>query len=125
MVITMVSMRMMQVPIHDVIDVIAVRHRLVPAARTMNMTRPMPTASVRRCAAIRIRRRNRNGVLFHRTIPIRVMKMPVVNIVHVSLMLDLRVATTRAVLMIVPLMTMLTHRSSPSSLQQGFRSRTS
>ena len=50
----MVTVRMMQVVADQIIDMIAVRHRLVPASRTMNVGCIMPRASVLRCAPLRI-----------------------------------------------------------------------
>jgi hypothetical protein len=55
MIVAVVAVRMVQVPVNEVADVIAVRHGLVPAARTMNMPWSVRRAAMLGCAAIGVR----------------------------------------------------------------------
>lgn len=54
MVITVITVRVMQMSIDQVIDVIAVGNRFVAAARAMDMIGVMATALMCWCAGIRI-----------------------------------------------------------------------
>ena len=54
MVIAVITVRVMQMSIDQVIDVIAVGNRFVAAARAMDMIGVMATALMRWCAGIRI-----------------------------------------------------------------------
>ena len=56
MIVAVVAVRMVQVPVNKVADVIPVRHRFVPAARTMNVPWSVRRAAMLRRAAIGIRR---------------------------------------------------------------------
>jgi hypothetical protein len=51
----MIGVRMMQVSINKVADMIAVRHGLVPATGTMNVPWSVPRAAMLGCAAIGVR----------------------------------------------------------------------
>ncbi|GGJ87186.1 hypothetical protein GCM10009304_11380 [Pseudomonas matsuisoli] len=55
MIVAMVTMWMMQVSVYQVVHMITMRHRLVSAARPMNMIRRMAGALMIRCAAFRVR----------------------------------------------------------------------
>ena len=52
MIIAMVAMGMVQVPIHQIVDVVAVRHRLVTATGPVLMARLVSGAAMIRRAAI-------------------------------------------------------------------------
>lgn len=54
MVITVITVRVMQMSIDQVIDVIAVRDRFVAAARAVDMIGVMTTALMCWCAGVRI-----------------------------------------------------------------------
>ena len=97
----MVTMRMMQVPIDQIINVVAMGHRLVAASWTMDMIRIMTAAGMPRCAVIRISIAHFHSVLFDLTIGPDVMKMSVVQIINMVTMLDGGVPAVRPVLMIV------------------------
>jgi hypothetical protein len=58
MIVTMIAMRMVQVVINEIVDVIAVGHSLMSATGTVYMRGLVPVTSVVRCAAIRVLRTN-------------------------------------------------------------------
>jgi len=93
----MIAVRMMQVTVYQVIDVIAVGNRFVPASRTMHMVGGMSAAAMVRGANLRIGFRNSDNMLVH-MIAMRMMQMTVVQIIHVTVMNDCRVPAVRAVL---------------------------
>ena len=64
----MIAVGMMQMPIDQVVDVIAVGNRLVAAAGAVNMSRFVATAVVPRSAGSRIVLADLNRMLCHATI---------------------------------------------------------
>ena len=66
MIITMIAMRMVQVVINEIIDVIAVRHSLMSAIGPVHMRGLVTLAPVVRCAAIRVLRTNFYDMLLHK-----------------------------------------------------------
>ena len=84
MIIAMIAVGMMQPSAHQVIDVIAMGHRLVPAGRPMLVR----TARLRR-ALDGIGGVDRDGVLID-MIFVRVMEVAVVEIIDVAVMADRR-----------------------------------
>lgn len=93
----MVAMRMVQVTVDQVVDMIAVRHRLVAAAWTVLVAFWMARAIVVRRAAIGIGRTHGDDVLIE-VVLVRMMKMAVVEIVDVAIVPYRRVTALRAVL---------------------------
>jgi hypothetical protein len=83
----MIAMGMVQVPIDEVVHVVAVGHRGVTAVRTMDMPRNMATAAVLGGALCRVGAVDVKPMLLD-TLAIRMMKMAVVKIVHVIVVLD-------------------------------------
>jgi len=79
----MVAMRMVQMTIDEVIDVIAMRDGFVPASRPMHVPRCMAGTLMLRRAHIRVLRRNLDGVLIH-VARVHVVQMTVMKIVHIS-----------------------------------------
>jgi hypothetical protein len=77
----MIAVRVMQVTIHQIIGVIAVRHRLVPASRPMHVPRRMSGTPMLRRAAVGIARRDLDHVLVD-VIAVGMMQVTVVKIVH-------------------------------------------
>jgi len=100
MIITVITMRMMQVAIHKVINVIAVRNSLVSAVLAMNMSRLMPTASMLRCTYRRIGDAYLQHMLIH-MITMRMMQVAIVKVIGVAVMFDCSVTTASVVLMVV------------------------
>ena len=91
---------MVQVPVHQVVDVITMRHRGVTTARTMGVSRVMTSAGVRRGAVCRIGRGHRHGVLVH-VVAVGVVHVAVVQIVDMTVVLDAWVPTSGSVGVVV------------------------
>ncbi|HEV3203952.1 MAG TPA: hypothetical protein VGY77_06205 [Gemmataceae bacterium] len=100
MIVAMVPMRVVQVPIYQVIRVISMRHGFMTAPRSMLVIlRMAPTIMVRR-ACRRIARIHPQLVLLHPFAP-HVMQMPIVHIINVAIVLNTRVPAALTVLVIV------------------------
>jgi hypothetical protein len=65
MVVTMIAMRMVQVVINEIVDVIAVGHSLMSATGTVYMRGLVPLTSVVRRTPIRVLRTNFQDMLLH------------------------------------------------------------
>ena len=111
MIVTVISVTVVQVRCDDVIGVIAVRHPLVAATIAVSMFRGMPAASVRSVAVVRLPRRNGKSV-FVDAIFMRAMEMPVMNVVDVVLVLNLRMSAVIAVPMAVAWVRCVCHAQS-------------
>jgi hypothetical protein len=98
----MIAMRMMQVAIDEVIDVVAMRHRLVTAAGAVDMASLMPGALVVGGAGVGIRRADLDH-MFIDMVPMRVMQMAVMQVIDVIAMANGGMAAARAMLVIVVL----------------------
>lgn len=96
----MIAMRMMEVIVDQIVDVIAVRHGFVSATRTVHVSRRVSTALVIGRAAIRVGCGDLQTVFVH-VIAMRVMEMAVVEIVNVVSVPDSRMAAGRAMLVIM------------------------
>ncbi len=108
----MVAVRMMQMTIDKIIDVIAVRNRLVAAAGAVDVLCVMTAAAMLRRAGRWVGRRNRQLMLLHTAIGIDVVQVPVVQVVDVTIMLQTGVFAIRAVLVIV-IGVQVSHAESP------------
>jgi hypothetical protein len=95
MIIAMAVMWLMQSSVHEVIDVIAVGHRFVSAARPMRVS-----ASGIGRAARGVGVADLNNMFVH-MIPVHVMQMTIVKVVDMAMMAHRRVSTVRTVLMCV------------------------
>jgi hypothetical protein len=91
--IAMVAVRMVKVPGHEVIDVIAVRDRFVAAIGSVPMAVRVGRARMGRGALGRVCPVDRDG-MFVEMVPVRMMEMPVVQIIDVPVMNDGRVSAT-------------------------------
>lgn len=100
-VVAVAAVRMMQVPIDQVIDVVAVGHRLMTAAGAVPVVLGMAAAVVLRSAFRRVRGVDRQPMFFNASVP-RVVEMTVVKIIDVPVVPDGGVAAARSVLVIVP-----------------------
>lgn len=97
-IVAVVAVRMMQVAVHEVIDVVAVRDRFVAAAGAVDMRGVVAGAG--RGVAIGIRSADLDDVFID--VPgVRVMQMPVVQVIDVPVVLHCDVAAVGAVLMVV------------------------
>jgi hypothetical protein len=96
----MVAVRVVQVAVHQVVNMVAMRHGLMTATGAMFVAFIMRPAVVlrratRRVAAVDVKLVFLNSSLAH------VMQMPVVQVIHVTVVLDARVPATGAVLVTV------------------------
>jgi hypothetical protein len=83
----MPAMRMVQMPGHEVIHVISVRHCFVTASRSVFVSRIVTGARMLRRAGIRIGPTHFDHVLIE-MIPVRLMQMTVVQIIDMVVVLD-------------------------------------
>jgi hypothetical protein len=94
----MAAMRMVQMAIDQIIDMVAMRHGFMPATRPMDMPGGMAGAGVIGRAIGRIGRRRFDPV-FIDMVAVQVMEMPVMQIIDMVLVADGGMAAGRAVLM--------------------------
>ena len=106
MIIAMVAVRMVQVAVDEVIDVIAVRDRLMAAAGAVYVVLRMPAARVLRRAVARILDRYVQSV-FLDLAPLGVVQVAVVQVIDVIAVLDRGVAAILAVIVIVIVLVMM------------------
>jgi hypothetical protein len=77
-------MRMMQMAVHQVIDMVAMRHGFVAAVSAVNVCLLMGRAVVVRRAFLGIRRGHLDLMVFH-TITVSVMQVAIVQIIGVAI----------------------------------------
>jgi hypothetical protein len=121
----MAAVRMVEVSVDEVVDVIAMRNRFVAAAGAMPMAGIVSGASMIRRASRRIGGAHFDHV-FIDLITVRLMQVAVVQVVHVIAVLDRGVATTGAMDMGVACMDLMfvRHGMTPCLIQGlpgGFR----
>jgi hypothetical protein len=78
----MVAVRVMKAPVHEIIDMVAMRHRLVAAVGAVTVFGTMAGGVVYGIAAIRIHVAYRDRVLMRPTV-LAVFKAAVVEVIHV------------------------------------------
>ena len=117
MVITVIAVRVMEVTIDQVVNVVAVGNRRVAAVRAVLVSLFVSLAAVlgRACGGVRLT--DRQSVLFHH-VAIDMMQVTVVQIIDMAVVHDAGVAAVRAVLVGVPLVMM---RHDPISLLRSLR----
>ena len=98
MVVTVATIRMMQMAVHQVVNVISVRDCLMTAAFAVLVGRVVAAANVPVGASVRVGGRRSQGVLIHMAV-MRKVEMSIVEIVDMVGVLDCGVATIGAVLM--------------------------
>ncbi|EWH01424.1 hypothetical protein Q427_14160 [Halomonas sp. BC04] len=108
MVVAVIPMGMVQMAIHQVVDMVAVGHRLMAAPGTVDMVWVMPLALVARRAAIRVGVTDLDHMLVD-MILMGMMQMPIVKVVDMAVVFDSRVAAARAVLVIMLGMNLAAH----------------
>lgn len=96
----MITVRVMKVAVDKVVDVIAVRHRFVTAARSVHMARFVATTVVVRRATIRIFRADFDLVFVY-MVAMRMVQMAIMKIIYVVAVLDCGVSAARAMLMVM------------------------
>lgn len=113
-VIAVSVVRMVQVTVDEVVDVVTVRHRLVAAVRSVDVVGRVGTAGVVGRAGPRVGVADGDDVLVHMVL-VRVMQMTVVEEVDVAVVADCGVAAALAVDMVVVVMdVMVAHDQSAS-----------
>lgn len=108
MVVAMNLVRMMQVAIDEIVDVVAVRHRFVSAAGAMHMVLSVRAALVIRRAQFRVGAAHIKRMLVDMT-GVNVVQVAVVQVVDMPRVQDARVAALVVVLMGVFFMDIATH----------------
>ena len=103
MIIAMVAVRVMQMTVNEIVDVIPVRNRFVSTAGSMNVVWIVPAAGMSRSAGFGVRVTDWHRVLFDFSALALVMKVAIVKIIDVPIVLDGRVAAASSMLMIVVL----------------------
>ena len=94
-------MRVMQVILDAIVDVVAVRHRVVAAARPMHMARVMPGAAMVGGAAVGIGAGHFDHMLVDMPL-MRVVQVPVMQVIDMPAMPDRLMAAAGAVLVGMP-----------------------
>jgi hypothetical protein len=97
-VVAVVPVRVVQVAVDEIVDVIAMRHGLMPATGAVLMPRFVSLATMLGRAAIRVLRRHLDGVLID-VVAVHMVQVPIVQIVDMIAMTYRRVAAVGAVLM--------------------------
>ena len=97
-IVAMIAMRMVQAAIDQIIDVIAMGHRLMAAIRPMHMAGIMALAGLAVVAAVRVLGADLDDMLID-MIAMRVMEVPIVKIIHMVAMADGGMAAILTVLM--------------------------
>lgn len=100
-IVAVVSVRMVQVFVHHVVHVIAVRYRFMPAAGAVPVIPCMRSTGVVRRALLRVGPAHLEPMLFHAAVAL-VVQTPVVEVIDVAAMLEASMAAVRAVLMRMP-----------------------
>jgi hypothetical protein len=100
-VVAVIAVRMVQMTVDEVIHMITVRHRLVPAIGAVNVARLVTGTLVRRRAGVWVGVRHFQNMLFDFTVFANVMQMTVVNIVDMVAMLDTGVFAIGTMLVIM------------------------
>ena len=100
MIVAVSAMEVVQMAIHQVIDVISVGYCRVATVRSVHVRLLMSGAVMVRCALLRIDRGYLNAVIVH-MIAVRMMQVAIVKIVDVAIVLHRDMTTVRAMLVAV------------------------
>jgi hypothetical protein len=95
-IVTVLPVRMMQVPFDQIIGMIAVHHSLMAAIRSMNVIRSMGPALVIRSTAILVRFA-RFQLVFVRVISMHMVEVAVVEVIGVAVVFHCSVSAIRTV----------------------------
>jgi len=126
MIVAVSTVRMMQMTIHQVIHVVAMRYRFVAAVDTVGVGLPIGgRAVVVRRAFVRIRRSHLNPMVVH-MIAVGVMQMAIMKIIRVAIVFHGGVPAVWAMHVAVSprmLMVSVSHRFSPFKNRLWHRAR--
>lgn len=106
MVVAMTIVGMVQMPIDQIIDVVAVRNRWVSATRPMHMVGAVARAGMPPGATRRIFAGNLDDMLFHLAVGCRVVQVSIVEVIDMAVVLDSGMATALAMDVVVVAMMM-------------------
>lgn len=119
MVITMRTMGEVQMAGDQIIDVVSVRHGLMPAVRAMVMSGLMPLAAMGRRASSRVLRGNAQP-MFIDMVVVWMVQMSIMQVVDVAVMGDGRMPAVGSVLMGVLFVDgVVVHQRTPSVNRTG------
>lgn len=110
--IAVVAVRMMQMPVHKIIDMVAMRNRGMSAIGAVPMALVVSAAGMRRRALCGIRRTDCQSVFFDNR-SIHMMEVAIVQIIDVPFVNDSRVSTAGTMLMGM-ICVLMCHAQSPS-----------
>lgn len=109
MVVTVIPVRVVQMPLHQVIHVIPVRYGFMAAAGAVLVALLVRPALMVRRAVRRIRPTHGDRVLVH-VVAMGVVQVPIVQVIRMAVVLDGRMAAARAVLVrVIPVLLTRTH----------------
>jgi hypothetical protein len=108
MVIALVAAAMVQVPVHKVVDMVAVRYRVMTALRSVHVRFFMAAAVMCGSARGRVRRADGDSMFLHAPTA-GVVQMTVVQVVGVAFVLDSRMAAVRAMLVRMGIVCFMSH----------------
>jgi len=112
-VVAVVAVRMMQMTVHQIVDMVTVRHRFVAAAGPMHMTGAMAGTVMLRRAAVRVGGADGDHVLVD-MVAMHVVQMAVVQEIDVAFVPHRGMTALRAVLVVVMgVLGAAGHRRSP------------
>jgi hypothetical protein len=97
-VVAVIAVRMVQVAVDEIVDVMPMRHRFMAAPGSVNVARLVAAAARR--ALVRILGAHFELVLVY-VIGVRMMQMTIMQIINVTVVLDRSMPTVRAMLMVV------------------------
>jgi hypothetical protein len=95
-VVAVISMGMVEVAVDEVVDVVAVRDRRMAAVGSVHVLRVMPGALMSRRAFVGVLSRDGDDVVVN-AITFLVLKMALLQVVHVSVVLDRRMPASNTV----------------------------
>ncbi|MBA4142462.1 MAG: hypothetical protein H0X43_05510 [Nitrosospira sp.] len=98
MIIAMAVMRVMEMAIDQIIEMVAMRYCFMSAPSSMNMFRGVARAFMPRGTVFRVERRYANHVFIYVTV-VRMMQMAIVQVVDMTIVLYAGMATVRAMWM--------------------------
>jgi len=105
-VVAVAAMRVMEMSVDEIVDVVAMRDGLVAATSSMPVSGIVTGADVAGCTSRRIGAAHFDHMLIE-MIVVRLMEVAVVKIVHVIAVLDGDMAATGSVNMVMPLVNLM------------------
>ena len=118
-IVTMGPVWMVQVALHQIVHMVAVRDGFMPTVRAVDVVGLMRSAVVVGCTTILVGFAGFQFVFVH-MVSVKVVQMAVVQIIGVSIVLDSRVTTIGTVDMGMPFMSYAGFRHDDSPLADGF-----